>query len=78
VASGAEAEADPETAPLLRRAVSEHGIRPISVTRALERVVRARELAQGNVNPQLIVADLLRGLQAELRRAAPRRPSGLR
>ncbi|HET8657355.1 MAG TPA: hypothetical protein VFL93_17670 [Longimicrobiaceae bacterium] len=78
VASGAEAEADPETAPLLRRAVSEHDIRPISVTRALERVVRARELAQGNVNPQLIVADLLRGLQAELRRAAPRRPSGLR
>ncbi len=36
------------------------------VLRALERVLRARELALGNVNPQLILAELLRGVQAEL------------
>lgn len=41
-----------------------------AVLRALERVLRARELALGNVNPQLILAELLRGVQADLAPAA--------
>jgi hypothetical protein len=45
------------------------GIAPEGVARALLRVQEAREQAAGNVNPQLIVAALLRGMRADLLRA---------
>jgi DNA polymerase-3 subunit delta' len=67
VAAGAdEAVTDPDARQLLRRAVSRKGIHPLGVTAALQRVTEAKEWAQGNVNPQLIVAELLRGIQADL------------
>jgi DNA polymerase-3 subunit delta' len=40
---------------------------PLGITHAIERVVRAQGHAFGNVNPQLILADVLRGVQADLR-----------
>jgi hypothetical protein len=67
VAAGAEdAVADPEARQLLQRAVTRKGIHPLGVTAALGRVAEAQAWAQGNVNPQLIVAELLRGIQADL------------
>jgi DNA polymerase-3 subunit delta' len=41
-------------------------VRPQSVTSAILRVQEAQEMAAGNVNPQLILADLLRGLREDL------------
>lgn len=82
VAAGGEEEVgDPEVRRLLRRAVEQRGIHPLGPAAALMRVAEARELAQGNVNPQLIVADLLRGIQADLLPEVPRGtvlPSGAR
>ena len=67
VAAGADEEvADPEARQILRRAVSRKSIHPLGVTAAIDRLSRAQFWAQGNVNPQLIVADLLRGIQADL------------
>jgi DNA polymerase-3 subunit delta' len=67
VAAGVEEEvADPEVRALLRRAADRREIHPLGIAAALERVAGARELALGNVNPQLIVADLLRGVQGDL------------
>ena len=67
VAAGAGDEvADPAAKQLLQRAVSRKSIHPLGVAAALERVAQAQTWAQGNVNPQLILADLLRGLQADL------------
>jgi len=67
VAAGAEREvADPAARDLLRRAVERRRIHPVSVASALERVSRAQTWAQYNVNPQLILADLLRGIQEDL------------
>lgn len=65
-----EAVADPEVRSLLLRAAERREIRPLGIAAALERVTSARELALGNVNPQLIVADLLRGIQADLSEGA--------
>jgi DNA polymerase-3 subunit delta' len=58
--------ADPDALPLLDRAVSRRGIGPDAVVRAMHHLTEARRLAQGNVNPQLIVADLLAKVQREL------------
>ncbi|MQA89380.1 MAG: hypothetical protein GEU90_03965 [Gemmatimonas sp.] len=67
VASGApERVTDPDAVPMLARAVDQRGVAVQGVMEGLERVSRARELAQYNVNPQLIVADLLRKLQRDL------------
>jgi DNA polymerase-3 subunit delta' len=70
-ASGAPAEvvntADGE---MLSQLGQRWGIHPLGVGRALERVYAAMELAVGNVNPQLILADLLRGVRADLVGAA--------
>jgi hypothetical protein len=71
VASGAAAAVpDAEARSLLQRAVEQHGIRALKVAAALDHLAAAQELAQGNVNPQLILATLLRKVQQELR-AAP-------
>lgn len=68
VASGADAEVpDPEARQLLRRAVDQRSIHPLGAAAALERVGQAREWAQGNVNPQLILASLLADVQSDLR-----------
>jgi DNA polymerase-3 subunit delta' len=68
VASGAaEIVGDPDSRALLQRAVEEHDIGALEAAAALEKVSGAHELAQGNVNPQLILASLLRDIQRELR-----------
>ncbi|HEX2094832.1 MAG TPA: hypothetical protein VHG28_20705 [Longimicrobiaceae bacterium] len=51
---------------MLSQVVRRRDIRPLGVGRALERVYAAVDLAGGNVNPQLILADLLRGVRADL------------
>lgn len=70
VASGAEREVvNVDGVEMLRRAVDRLDIHPLSVTRALDYAGAAREQALGNVNPQLVVAELLRGIQSHLRPA---------
>lgn len=70
VASGAaSAVPDAEARALLQRAADQHGIRAPRAAAALNHLGRAQELAQGNVNPQLILANLLREVQRELRPA---------
>jgi len=56
----------------LARIVREKGIHPVSAARALEPVEEARRLASGNVNPQLVVAVLVRELREILLPDAPR------
>lgn len=51
---------------MLSQVVRRRDIHPLGVGRAVDRVHRAVELASGNVNPQLILADLLRGVRADL------------
>jgi DNA polymerase-3 subunit delta' len=55
----------------LESAVREGAIHPAQPARALEALDHARILAAGNVNPQLIVAGLLRDLQRHLARTGP-------
>jgi DNA polymerase-3 subunit delta' len=55
---------------MLSQVVRRRDIRPLGVGLALDRVQRAVELASGNVNPQLILADLLRGVRRDLLGAA--------
>lgn len=50
----------------LRRMAEERKIHPVAVARAFEAVEEARLLASGNVNPQLIVAGLVRDLRRVL------------
>jgi DNA polymerase III subunit delta' len=67
VASGApERVTDPAAVPILQRAVEQRQVPPHGVMRAIDRVAAARDLAFRNVNPQLILADLLRRLQTDL------------
>lgn len=66
-ATGAAVPADAGAATQLAR----RPLPPEGVLGALARVLRARELALGNVNPQLILAVLLRDVQADLRAGAP-------
>jgi DNA polymerase III subunit delta' len=51
---------------LLRKLAARPGVRPEGVARAILRVQEAQEMAGGNVNPQLIVADLLGGIRRAL------------
>jgi DNA polymerase-3 subunit delta' len=69
VAAGAPdsvAYATPADEALLRRLASRPGVRAEGVARAILRVQEAQELAAGNVNPQLILADLLGGIRRAL------------
>jgi DNA polymerase-3 subunit delta' len=71
VAAGArDALAYTDDLALLDGIVTRGRVRAESVAAALLRVQEARDLASGNVNPQLIVADLLRGIRQDLLRAA--------
>jgi DNA polymerase III subunit delta' len=54
-------------ADFLARCISSAGVHPLGAARGLRRLDEARARAEGNVNPQLILADLLRGLQGDLR-----------
>jgi DNA polymerase-3 subunit delta' len=70
VAAGApDALAYTDDAALLNAIVTRSRVEAEGVASALMRVQEARDLASGNVNPQLIVADLLRGIRADLLRA---------
>jgi DNA polymerase-3 subunit delta' len=51
---------------LLRRLAARPGLRPEGVARAILHVQEAQEMAGGNVNPQLIVANLLGGIRRAL------------
>jgi hypothetical protein len=55
-----------DTLERLKRHVSEAGIRAVDVPIAFSQVETARELARGNVNPQLVVTGLVRDLRAAL------------
>jgi len=60
----------------LERCVATAAIDPLRAASSVLRVEQARDAAEGNVNPQLILADLLRALQSDLRpdvRATPAR-----
>ncbi len=59
----------------LRAAVVKLDIQPQGVASAIERAASALDLAAGNVNPQLILADLLASLQQDLRSGSGR-PAG--
>jgi DNA polymerase-3 subunit delta' len=63
-ASGAPLEGgSPKETEFLQRAVSRWKIHPSSVPGAVEKVDRARTLAAGNVNPQLVIFGLLHELR---------------
>lgn len=67
VASGApENVSDSSIVPILSRMVRQREVTPMGAMKALDRVDSARDLALGNVNPQLIVAGLLADLQRDL------------
>ncbi len=73
VLTGAEERvSDPDALPILRRAATRRTIPTEGVMRSLDHVAEAHELAYGNVNPQLIVAELLMRMSKELQ---PRRSS---
>jgi len=50
----------------LERIRAGRDIHPVAVTRAFRHLEEAKELAAGNVNPQLIMAGLLTGIREEL------------
>jgi DNA polymerase-3 subunit delta' len=54
----------------LRKHLSQTGFSAVGLADAFEHVERARALARGNVNPQLVVAGLVRNLRGTLRSAA--------
>ena len=72
VVSGADDHVtDPASLPILRRMVEKRDVEAHGVMTALARVDSARDLALGNVNPQLIVSVLLEEIQADLMPVAP-------
>lgn len=67
VAAGApEQVAYTDDAALLASIARKSRVAPQGVASAILRVREAQDLAAGNVNPQLILADLLRGLHSDL------------
>jgi DNA polymerase III subunit delta' len=71
VAIGAEqATLNRDAVAALARRASDAGVVAFDVTRAFASVERARELAYGNVNPQLVVQGLVQDLRAVLVRSA--------
>jgi DNA polymerase-3 subunit delta' len=70
---GAAAVLNADEAEMLARRASDTGVAAFDLTRAFASVERARELAYGNVNPQLVVSGLVRDL-----RLALARPGGAR
>jgi DNA polymerase-3 subunit delta' len=70
VACGAEERiVGKEALPRLRALIERSGVEAAEVAAALRIVEESRAMARGNVNPQLIVSDLVRRLHAALRPA---------
>lgn len=61
-----------DAAQALARMATDAGIAPFDVARAFASVERARELAYGNVNPQLVVHGLVQDLRSVLTRPLQR------
>ena len=55
-----------DTIEFLERIQSERDIHPVSIAEAFARLEEAKEMAAGNVNPQLVVAGLLTGIREAL------------
>ncbi|HEX2203886.1 MAG TPA: hypothetical protein VHG91_11335 [Longimicrobium sp.] len=69
VAAGAPEQVAYTADPAFLAGIAKKGVSPEGVASAILRVREAQELASGNVNPQLILAGLLRGLRRDLLRA---------
>ena len=68
VAAGAEDRVlSQDVLPHVRQMVEKSGVEASDVARALSALEEARELARGNVNPQLIISGLVRRLRRSLR-----------
>jgi DNA polymerase III subunit delta' len=77
VAAGAEDNVlNRDTMERLRSAANRASLAPEDVARGFPAVEEARELARGNVNPQLIVSGLLRRLRRSLRTSRAGAPAG--
>lgn len=71
VASGAEERVlNRDALPRLRELARSAGLEASAVARALPALEEARELARGNVNPQLVVCALMRRLRESLKAAS--------
>lgn len=66
VAATGDTAAAARDGAFLKRAVTQNQLHPLGIAAALDHVARARDLAAGNVNPQLILAVLLRDVQHAL------------
>ena len=72
VASGCEEKVISQDAlPHLRRLAAARSLDPSAVASAMPALEESRELARGNVNPQLVVSGLLRRLRRTLLSTAP-------
>ncbi len=72
VASGAgDSVLNHDARPRLEEIVRDSGIAASDLTLAMSAVEEARELARGNVNPQLVISGLIRSIQS---RVAHRHP----
>ena len=72
VASGAgDAVFNHDARPRLEEIVSRSGIAASDLTLAMSAVDEARELARGNVNPQLVISGLIRSIQSRLAHRHP-------
>lgn len=60
-----------DAAPMLAKAVADAGIHPTAAARARSRIEEAREMAAGNINPQLIIFGLLNDIREDLRHSTP-------
>ena len=60
----------------LKKHVQKHALEAVDLTSAFASVERARELARGNVNPQLVVSGLIREMRAARQRSAAFSGSG--
>ena len=68
VAAGAPEQVAYTADTALLASIAKKGVSPDGVASAILRVQEARELASGNVNPQLILASLLRDMRRDLLR----------
>jgi DNA polymerase III subunit delta' len=73
-ADGEDQLLEPGAQRFLRASIQTARIRPAAAARALQRLDPARKSAEGNVNPQLILTDLLRRMQSDLA-TTPERPA---
>jgi DNA polymerase-3 subunit delta' len=72
ISSGAEDRVlSQDGLPHLRQLAAAKGVDPSAVAASLPALEEARELARGNINPQLVVSGLVRRLRKSLRPAAP-------